>query len=163
MRTLDEAAVTFLGGRRVAALATVNADGRIHQTAVWYLFKDGLLFVTTSSRSRQFRNVEARPTASLMIDTRVPGFEYGLAASGDATGIRGDEAHQLSRQIHERYLTPRALRDPMVGPSFASDDDVVIRLSPRSWVSWDMGRLNAEVFDQKLGTSSGYMFALDET
>ena len=162
MAELDEAAVRLLGGRHIATLATLRPDGMIHLTAVWYLYQDGHLFVATGSRSRQFRNIEARPTASLMIDTRVPGSEYGLAASGTADTIRGSQAEQLSRQIHERYLTQRALDDPQVGRSFAAVDDVVIRLSPRSWVSWDMGQLNARFFEGKLSTESGYLFPLDD-
>ena len=162
MAELDEAGARLLSGRHVAALGTQRPDGLIHLTAVWYLYRDGLLYVATSSSSRQFRNIEARPTASLMVDTRVPGFERGLAASGTADAIRGSQAQELSREIHERYITPRALSDPLVGASFASHDDVVIRLSPRSWASWDMGQLNAQFFEGKLSTESGYMFPLDE-
>ena len=161
MVDLDEAAIRILNGRHIATLATMRDDGLIHLTAVWYLYEDGELFVTTSSRSRQFRNIEARPTASLMIDTRTPGFEYGLTASGAADPIRGDAAQELSRRIHERYLTERALGDPEIGGSFAAYDDVVIRLSPGSWISWDMGQLNRQFFGGKLGTESGYLFPLD--
>jgi general stress protein 26 len=158
---LDDVAIGILGGRHIATMGTLNHDGLIHLTAVWYMYKDGRLFVTTSSNSRQFRNIESRPTASLMIDTRIPGFEYGLTGSGTADAIRGDEAQQLSRQIHERYLTEKALSDPEIGGSFASYDDGVIRLSPRSWVSWDMRQLNRQVFGGKLSTESGYLFPLD--
>jgi len=125
------------------------------------MYKDGELFVTTSSNSRQFRNIEYRPTASLMVDTRIPGFEYGLTASGTADSIRGDEARQLSRRIHERYLTEKALNDPEIRDAFASYDDVVIRLSPRSWVSWDMGQHNTQSFGGRLSIESGYLFPLD--
>ena len=111
MPGLDEFALGILSGRHIAALATQGSDGLIHLTAVWYLYEDGNLYVTTNSKSRKIRNIESRPTASLMIDTRKPGFEYGLTAAGAATAIRGDEARVLSRKIHERYLTDRELRE----------------------------------------------------
>jgi len=127
MSNLDEFALGILSGRHIATLATQGNHGLIHLTAVWYMYKDCNLFVPTNANSRKFRNIEARPTASLMIDTRKPGFEYGLTASGPASSIRGDEAQKLSRQIHERYLTEKALSDPEIGALFASYDDVVIR------------------------------------
>jgi PPOX class probable F420-dependent enzyme len=161
MTDLDEVAIGVLGGRHIATLATLRPDGLIHLTAVWYLYRDGDLFVTTGSNSRQFRNIESRPTASLMIDTRIPGSEYGLTASGMAKAVRGDEAQQLSRQIHERYLTELAFSDPEISDAFTAYDDVVIRLSPRSWVSWDMGQLNTQAFGGKMSTQSGYLFPLD--
>ena len=161
MSDLDDFALGVLNGRHVATLATHCHDGLIHLTVVWYMYKDGNLFVTTNSKSRKFRNIESRPAASLMIDTRKPGFEYGLTASGTANAIRGDEAQKLSRQIHERYLTEKALSDPQISGFFTSYDDVVIRLSPGSWVSWDMGQANVQFFGAKLSTETGYLFPLD--
>jgi PPOX class probable F420-dependent enzyme len=159
---LDEAGIRLLNGRHVAALATLRDDGLIHVTAVWYLYEDGLLFVATGSGTRQVRNVDKRPTASLMVDTRVPGFERGLTASGTADTIRGEEAQPLRRRIQARYLTERAFSDLRVGASFEAHDDVVIRLTPRTWVSWDMAQLNAQFFGGRLGTHTGYMYPLDD-
>ena len=158
----DEVALENLTGRHIATLATQDHDGQIHLTAVWYMYKDGDLFVPTNSKSRKFRNISARPSVSLMVDTRKPGYEYGLTTSGTATAVTGDEARTLSRQIHERYLTSKALDDPQISGFFASYDDVVIRISPHSWVSWDMGRPNVQYFGGKLSTETGYLYPLDD-
>jgi PPOX class probable F420-dependent enzyme len=161
MADLDDSALEMLNGRHIATLATQNPDGTIHLAALWYMYKDGNLFVTTNSKSRKFRNVTSRPTASLMVDSRKPGFERGIVAYGEATTITGEEAQMLSRQIHERYLTEKALDDPQIAGFFSFYDDVVVRLSPRSWASWDMGNLNLQFFDGKLSTETGYLFLLD--
>jgi general stress protein 26 len=163
MSGLDEVALGILNGRHIATLATQRYDGLIHLTAMWYMYKDGNLYVTTNSNNRSFRNIESRPAASMMIDTRKPGFEYGLTAAGTAGPIRGAEAQELSRQIHERYLTEKAFSDPQIIGFFASYDDVVIRLSPHSWVSWDMAQPNVQFFGGKLSTESGYLFPLDNS
>jgi PPOX class probable F420-dependent enzyme len=162
MAELDDARVRLLDGRHIAALATIRPDGLIHLTALWYLYEDGLLYVATGSGTRQVRNIEARPTASLMVDTRVPGFERGVTASGTADLIRGGEAQPLRRRIQARYLTERALGDARVGGSFDAGDDVVIRLTPRTWVWWDMGELNDRYFEGRLSTDTGYMHPLDD-
>jgi PPOX class probable F420-dependent enzyme len=161
MSGLDAFALGILEGRHIATLASLREDGSIHLTAVWFMFQDGSLYVATSSSSRQCRNVEARPTASLMIDTRKPGFESGLTASGTAETLRGEDGRELARRIHARYLTAKAFSDAEIAGFFESYDDVVIRLSPGSWVSWDMGRTNIQFFGGKLSTESGYLSALD--
>ena len=69
----------------------------------------------------------------------------------------------LSRQIHERYVTEKALSEPEISGFFASYDDVVIRLSPSSWVSWDMGQPNMQFFGGRLSTETGYLFPLDNS
>ena len=40
--------------------------------------------------------------------------------------------------------SPAAVADPQVGPVFASFDDVTLRLTPLSWITWDMAVLDAK-------------------
>jgi PPOX class probable F420-dependent enzyme len=160
-QTLDPSNQEFLRGRYIATIATENADGTIHLTAVWYLFEDGHLFVATSSKTRKGRNVAARPKASLMVDARTPGRERGVTATGTVKLISGRESQEINQRIHTRYLSAAALSDPHVGPVFASFDDVTIQLTPASWITWDMAVLDAQALGGRLGKTPGYMLPLD--
>jgi PPOX class probable F420-dependent enzyme len=160
-QTLDPTLQEFLRGRHIATLGTENPDGSIHLTAVWYLFEAGSLFVATSSRTQKSRNVTARPKASLMVDARKPGTERGVTAAGKVEVISGALSQEINRRIHSRYLSAAALSDPHIGPVFAAFDDVTIRLTPASWISWDMATLDAQAFAGRLGATPGYMLPLD--
>ena len=160
-QTLDQNFQELLRGCYIATLGTENADGSIHLTAVWYLFESGCLFVATSSKTRKGRNVVARPKASLMVDVRKPGAERGVTAAGRVELISGAESQEINRRIHSRYLSAAALSDPHIGPVFASFDDVTIRLTPVSWITWDMAVLDAQAFGGRLGGTPGYMLPLD--
>lgn len=140
---------------------TENPDGSIHLTAVWYLFENGCLFVGTSSRTRKARNVTERPKASLMVDVRKPANERGLTAAGKVDVITGDRSGEINHRIHSRYLSPAALSDPKVGPVFAAFDDITLRLTPASWITWDMAMLDAQYFSGQLGRNAGYTLPLD--
>lgn len=159
--TLDAALEQLLQKRCIATLATENADGSIHLTAVWYLFENGSLWVATSSKTRKARNIAGRPNASLMVDVRKPGTERGLSAAGTAELVAGQLSQEINRRIHSRYLSAAALSDPKVGPVFAAFDDVTIRLNPDSWFNWDMAALDAMAFGGRLGNTPGYMLPLD--
>ena len=159
--TLDPAFTEFLCGRRIATLATENADGSAHLTAVWYLFENGELFVATSSRTRKARNLAERPKASLMVDLRKPGSEKGVTASGKVELITGNAAQKLNHSIHSRYLSAAAMADPQIGPVFAAFDDITIKLTPDAWFSWDMAVIDSQAFGGKLGSTPGYMLPLD--
>ena len=160
-QTLDPALQEFLRGRHIATLGTENADGTILLIAVWYLFESGSLFIATSSKSKKVRNVVARPKASLMVDARKPGSERGVTAAGRAEVISGDQSRDINRRIYERYLSAAAISDPHVGPVFASMDDVTIRLTPVSWISWDLAAVDAQAFGGRLGRTPGYMLPVD--
>lgn len=158
---LDQNFHDLLRGRYVATLGTENADGTIHLTAVWYLFEDGCLFIATSSRTRKARNVIARPKASLMVDARKPGTEHGATAAGRVELISGGVSQEINRRLHSRYLSAAAMSDPHVGPVFESFDDVTIRLTPISWITWDMAVLDAQALGGRLGGTPGYLLPLD--
>src|SRR3954452_11533832 len=123
----------FLDQRRHATLATVEPDGAPHVVPVWFVFRDDYLFVATNSGTRKFKNVAARPTASLVVDIRDPGKERWVSGTGPVAILRGDDAGSIVTAIHERYLTPEAITDPRTGPGFAAVDDVVLRIEPRHW------------------------------
>ena len=160
-QTLDPTFQELLRRRHIATLGTENADGSIHLTAVWYLFEDGCLFVATSSKTRKARNIMARPKASLMVDVRIPGKERGVTAAGKVELISGDQSQQINRRVHTRYLSAAAMSDPQIGLVFASFDDVTIRLTPVSWIAWDMAVLDAQAFGGRLGGTPGYLLPLD--
>lgn len=160
-QTLDPAYRELLQKRNVATLATENANGTIHLTAVWYLFEEDHLFVATSSRTRKARNVTARPRASLMVDARRAGAERGVSAAGKVDLLSGDHARTINRRIHSRYLSAAAMSDPQIEPVFASFDDVTIRLTPAAWTAWDMAVLDAQAFGGRLGKTPGYLLPLD--
>lgn len=160
-RILDPAFQELLRGRHIASLGTENADGSIHLTAVWYLFESGNLYVATASRTQKARNVAARPKASLMVDLRKPGAERGVTAACNVDVISGMQSQEINRRIHCRYLSAAALSDPGIGPVFASFDDVTIRLTPASWITWDMAVLDAQAFGGRLGATPGYLLTLD--
>ena len=160
-QTLDPAFQELLRGRYIASFGTRNADGNIHLTAVWYLFEDGCLYVATSSRTQKGRNVVARPNASLMVDVRKPGAERGVTATGKVDVISGNQSQEMNRRIHSRYLSTAAMSDPLIGPVFASFDDVTIRLTPSSWITWDMAVLDAQALGGRLGGTPGYLLPLD--
>lgn len=158
MAGLSDWGRTLLEGRHYATLATQDADGSLHQAPVWYLFRDETLFVGTSSFTHKYRNVAARPTASLLVDIRTPGAERWVAASGPVTILRGEDSQRIVSAIHERYLTPDARQDPRVGPIFAGGDDVTLCITPAKWRSWQAADLDAQFFGGILATNPAKWF-----
>ena len=125
----------LLEGRYIATLATVNADGSIHLTAVWFLHRDGAVYVGTSGRSRKVRNAEGRPRGAVMIDVRGV-LLRGAAATGSLTVLRGGQARELNDAIARKYLSDEGLAHPEVGAAIRASDDVTIRLDPDGWRTW---------------------------
>src|SRR5512143_2852252 len=150
MKELSDEVKSLLKGRRIATLATENPDGSVHLTAVSYLFEEGALYVTTSSKSHKGQNLSARPRASIMVDVRAAGSERGVTAIGDAEILASSEYREIQARIHARYLTESGLADEKVGPVLAGMDDITVRITPRRWIVWDVRALDAAVFGGRM-------------
>jgi PPOX class probable F420-dependent enzyme len=158
MSQLSDSMREFLNGRHYATLATLNADGSMHLTPVWYLFEDDCLFVETSASDRKVRNILARPAASLLVDSRKQGAERWVSASGMAEIIRGERSKAINAKIQQRYLTKAGLEDPRVGPVLAAASEVTIGLTPHAWRSFDLKRFDEQFFGGLLGQTPEQWF-----
>jgi PPOX class probable F420-dependent enzyme len=161
MASLTDALVKqLLTGRYIASLATENPNGSLHMVAVWFWFDGSHVFVGTSSRSRKARNVQAKPTASLMIDARDPAASCGVTIAGTAHILADDASRQKNAAIHHKYLSAAALGDPKVGPVFAAFDDVTIQIAPESVIAWDMRELDRQFFGGTISSHPAYLLPL---
>ena len=77
-----------------------------------------------------------------------------MSASGHAELLTGDAAAPLAKQINSKYLTPEAMEHPVVGPAFVGMSDLVVKLVPEKWVSWDMAAMGAELFTPDMDVES---------
>ncbi len=91
----------FLAGRRVAVLATVGPQGQAVLTPIWYLYRDGLLYMRTGRDSVKAANVRRDQRVTVCVQDEQPPYRsvtvYGRASIGPE-----DEA--LGPEIARRYL-----------------------------------------------------------
>jgi PPOX class probable F420-dependent enzyme len=127
----------YLAERRIAVLATTDADGSAYLTAVWFAYEDGVFLVPTAGTSRKARNARERPRGAIIVDSRGPAFR-GVAASGRFEVVDGNAALAANARIHRRYVTDAGMADPDYGGELTAGDDVTLRLVPERWQEWDL-------------------------
>ena len=148
---LKESLVHLLEERRIGTLTTMGEDGLFHTTAVWYLYEDGALYVATSANTSKGRNLKRDSRVSICIESREAGKEAGVSASGHAELIEGEEAMPLALRVNGKYLTDEALEHPKIRTAFVDMSDLVIRLRPEHWISWDMETMAEQLFGGEMG------------
>lgn len=100
MSLLSPAQRAFLAEKHYGVFATINADGSIQQTVVWYLLDGDTIRISVGAHSIKVANLRRNPQASLAIEaTR----QY-LTLSGDAAVEPYDPS--LREQLALRYVGP---------------------------------------------------------
>ena len=138
----------------IANLATLDDDGDIHILPMWFLRIGNDICIPTSRHTHKYRNLRARPRASVMIDISRAGLNLkGALIRGLVTLVEGDEARQINRSIHMKYVTPEGLSDISVASYLSKGDDITIKIHMDHLVSWNLADSKA---GKALSISGGF-------
>jgi PPOX class probable F420-dependent enzyme len=94
MATISEQARAFLTEKRFAVLATLNSDGTVQQTTMWYLLEGDTIVMNTKIGRLKERNLRRDPRISICVED---GYKY-VTISGKVEFIDDQEIAQ--RDIH---------------------------------------------------------------
>jgi PPOX class probable F420-dependent enzyme len=143
---MDDAELgAFLEEQRVGACATLDRDGLPHVMPLWYLVRDGEVWVWTYAASQKVRNLERDPRATLMVET---GEHYeelrGAMLRVEAVIERTtDLVSALGMALYERYLGAGLAPEVQASIARQAPKRVAIRFIERSRASWDHRKLGA--------------------
>ncbi|MSP21531.1 MAG: PPOX class F420-dependent oxidoreductase [Dehalococcoidia bacterium] len=125
----------FLRQPLIAVISTVDEAGRPRSTPVWFHWEDGCAYLFTRRKSLKWRNLLARPYASLCVDQRTPPYA-ALVLDGPAEAVEDPpRLYELAGRMARAYYGESK------GAAFAeryrdNPNTVLFRLRPERTVSW---------------------------
>jgi nitroimidazol reductase NimA-like FMN-containing flavoprotein (pyridoxamine 5'-phosphate oxidase superfamily) len=123
----------------IANLATLGEDDTIHIVPMWFIRLGNDICIPTSRHTRKYKNLKAKPYASVMIDISREGLDLkGALIRGPVELVEGEEARKINHQIHLKYVTEEGLNDPSVASYLSKGDDVTVRIHMEHIVNWNL-------------------------
>ena len=123
----------------IANLATLDDDGSIHLLPMWFLRVADEICIPTSRNTHKYRNLHARPRASVMIDLSRAGLNLKeVLIRGPVGLVYGEEARRINRSIHLKYVTPEALSNSSITSYLSGGDDVTVKIHMHHLISWNL-------------------------
>jgi nitroimidazol reductase NimA-like FMN-containing flavoprotein (pyridoxamine 5'-phosphate oxidase superfamily) len=130
----------------IANLATLGEDDTIHIIPMWFIRIGNDICIPTSRHTRKYKNLRARPFASVMIDISRAGLDLkGVLIRGSVELVEGEESRRINHQIHLKYVTTEGLRDPKVASYLSKGDDVTVRIHMDDLVNWNLAQSKAGI------------------
>ena len=126
----------YLDERHVANLVTLNADGSPHVVPVWYLHREGSLYISAGATAVKVRNIRRDARVAVSIANTSSPAMYVLM-EGRAT-VTEEAADDLRVEMYVRYQG----RDRGIASAWERQEDgpsVVIRVEPSKVISWVSG------------------------
>lgn len=123
----------------IANLATLGEDDSIHIVPMWFVRLGNDICIPTSRHTRKYKNLKARPYASVMIDISREGLDLkGVLIRGPVELVEGEEGSKINHQIHLKYVTEQGLNDPNVASYLSKGDDITVRIHMEHLVNWNL-------------------------
>ena len=130
---------------RVVIVSSVGPRGWPHSMPLWYVPRDGELWIWTYAKSQRVRNLERDPRATLLVET---GYEYtelrGVMIEADAEIHRDLETvSEFGKQLTVRYSEgiESVEGDAAAALQAQAAKRVAIHFHPRRTATWDHRKL----------------------
>ncbi|HEX3561435.1 MAG TPA: pyridoxamine 5'-phosphate oxidase family protein [Solirubrobacterales bacterium] len=135
----------LLDTERVVVISSIGPRGWPHMMPLWYVPRDGEIWVWTFAKSQKVKNLERNPRAALLIET---GFEYGelrgIQIEAEAELIRDiDPIVEFAKELTIRYSEgiESVEGDAVAALQAQAPKRVAIHFHPRRVATWDHRKL----------------------
>jgi PPOX class probable F420-dependent enzyme len=135
----------LLATERVVVVSSHGPRGWPHMMPLWYVLRDGELWVWTYAKSQKVKNLERDPRATLLVET---GVEYGelrgVMIEAEAELIRDtDEIVEFGKELTIRYGEgiESVEGDAAAALVAQAPKRVAIHFHPKRVATWDHRKL----------------------
>jgi PPOX class probable F420-dependent enzyme len=133
----------FLAEPHTAALTTVDKDGFPHVVAMAYLYKDGVIYMTSYGKAQKVLNVRRNPKVGVMVES---GRKYselrGVMIRGNCEVVDDPEAVRMTMRGVAGNES-QAVAVPS-GAASSAPKRVVLKITPLKTASWDHSKLGGK-------------------
>lgn len=145
IKLTDEEQRDLIESERIVVVSSLGPRGWPHVMPLWYVPRDGDVWIWTYAKSQKVKNLERDPRATLLIET---GSEYtelrGVQIEAEAELIRDldlivDYAKEMTIRYSEGIESVEG--DAAAGLRAQAPKRVAIHFHPQRVASWDHGKL----------------------
>ena len=145
IKLTDEEQDELIESERIVVVSSLGPRGWPHVMPLWYVPRDGDVWIWTYAKSQKVKNLERDPRATLLIET---GNEYtelrGVQIEAEAELIRDlDRIVDYAKEMTIRYSDgiESVEGDAAAALRAQAPKRVAIHFHPKRVASWDHGKL----------------------
>ncbi len=126
----------FLARPLVAHLAVVRANGTPQIVPMWFLYKDGVFYMSTRTYAAKLKHILHNPHVAVVVDVmQAPLKNQSVTVEGTAevqrTGVK-----EITTEIYRKYVGDAGLTSPAAQHNI-NDARVILKIVPKKMVSID--------------------------
>ena len=96
------------GQTKLLRLAVAETDGTPHVSSVWYLFRDGYFYISTTNERKKVKIIRKNPKVALIVDTDILPYK-GVIVEGRAE-LTTKNLKEITLEIVKKYVPPKYVK-----------------------------------------------------
>jgi PPOX class probable F420-dependent enzyme len=143
IRMTDEEMWTFIEGCKSLQVATLNKDGSVQLTTLWFAIVDGAIIFETFTKSQKIVNLKRDPRIAVLVEDGITYDQLrGVSINGRAELVEEPAAVERYAQAVVRKNNPELPPEmvPQAAKAMARKRTVVV-VRPERIASWDHRKL----------------------
>jgi PPOX class probable F420-dependent enzyme len=136
MAMSDQETAAFLSLPLIARLATVRANGTPQLTPMWFLYDDGVVYMTTRSHAAKVNHIRKNPNVAVVVDVMDEPYKNRIVTIEGTAVVEPDPEKKMTTRLRRKYMGEG---EPPKG--FPPSERVVIKITPRKMTAVNTGKM----------------------
>lgn len=129
----------FLARPLVAHLATVRTNGSPQVVPMWFLYEDGVMYMSTRTWAAKVRHLRHNPRVAVEVDVMEAPLKNKVVGIDGTAEVLTSGVKEMTTRIYQKYVGPDAAQDPKAQQSI-NTPRVVLKITPKKMWSMDTTR-----------------------
>jgi len=126
----------FLARPIIARIATVRANGSPQLAPMWFLYEDGVVYMSTRTHAAKVKHIKKNPRVAVVIDEMVAPLKNKVVTVEGTAELLTTGVKEMTTKIYHKYTGAEGASTPQAQQSINAPR-VILKITPKKIVTID--------------------------
>jgi len=129
----------FLARPIIARLATVRANGTPQIVPMWFLYEDGVMYMSTRTYAAKVKHLQKNPRVAVVVDVMEAPLKNKVVTLEGTVEVQTTGVKEVTTKIYHKYMGTEGAATPAAQQSINAPR-VILKITPKKIESMDTTR-----------------------
>jgi PPOX class probable F420-dependent enzyme len=130
---------TFLAQPLIARLAVVRANGTPQVSPMWFLYEDGVMYMSTRPERAKVKHLKANPRVAVVVDVMEAPLKNKVVTLEGTVEVQTTGVKEMTTKIYRKYMGAEGAQTPAAQQNINAPR-VILKITPQKVESVDTTR-----------------------
>ena len=126
----------FLARPIIARLATVRPNGSPQLVPMWFLYEDGVMYMSTRTYAAKVKHLQKNPRVAVVVDEMVAPLKNKVVILEGTAEVQTSGVKEVTTKIYHKYMGAEGAATPVAQQSI-NTPRVILKITPKKIESVD--------------------------